>query len=85
MKKLIALALIAGITCSTSFAQDTKAEKKAAKAEKKAEQAKEKKVLKKDIIDNENDMKIYLRLFLNNLHNCNLCVIIDHSCSKNDD
>jgi len=47
--------------------------------------AEQEKVLKKDIIDNENDMKIHLRLFLNDLRNCNSRVIIDHSCSESDD
>ena len=47
--------------------------------------AKQKKVLKKDIIDNDDDMKIHLRLFLNDLRNYNSCVIIDCSCSKSDD
>jgi hypothetical protein len=47
--------------------------------------AEQKKVLKKDIIDNEDDMELHLRLFLNDLRNCNSRVIIDRSCSESDD
>ena len=47
--------------------------------------AEQEKVLKKGLIDNEDDMEIHLRLFLNDLRNCNSRVIIDRSCSESDD
>ena len=40
--------------------------------------AEQERLLKEGIIDNNDDMKIHLRLFLNDLRNCNSRVVIDY-------
>ena len=47
--------------------------------------AEQERLLKEGIIDNNDDMKIHLRLFLNDLRNCNSRVVIDYSGSSDDD
>ena len=47
--------------------------------------AEQERVLKKSIIDNDDDMEIHLRLFLNGLHSCDSHVVIDCSGSSEDD